>query len=125
VAPHIIGQLNEVPHGILRVLINLLDENVFQNPQIFRKTLRLFPEQSTLVPSPLINQKVLEEHSLFQIIGLDNLVLIVFGCSHRQETLDLPYLTLLCDNLKKQNVPPKLFFLTLFWEFVVFFQLST
>jgi hypothetical protein len=28
--------------------INLLDEKVFQKPQIFRKTLRLFPEQSTL-----------------------------------------------------------------------------
>jgi hypothetical protein len=25
-----------------------MDEKVFQNPQIFRKTLRLFPEQSTL-----------------------------------------------------------------------------
>jgi hypothetical protein len=36
-------------HKILRVFINLLDENVFQNPQISCKTLRLFPEQSTLV----------------------------------------------------------------------------
>jgi hypothetical protein len=35
---HIVGQLNE----------SLLGENVFQNPQIFRKTLRLFPEHSTL-----------------------------------------------------------------------------
>jgi hypothetical protein len=26
---------------------------------------------------------------------------------------------------EKQNVPPKLFFLTLFWQFVMFFQLST
>jgi hypothetical protein len=26
----------------------LLDENELQNPQILRKTLRLFPEQSTL-----------------------------------------------------------------------------
>jgi hypothetical protein len=26
---------------------------------------------------------------------------------------------------EKVNVPPKLFFLTLFWEFVMFFQLST
>jgi hypothetical protein len=34
---------------ILGVFINLLEENVFQNPQFFRKTLRLFPEQSTLV----------------------------------------------------------------------------
>jgi hypothetical protein len=48
-----------------------------------------------------------------------------YSPTQRQETLDLPYLTLLCDNLKKQNVPPKLFFLTLFWEFVILFQLST
>jgi hypothetical protein len=33
---------------MLRVFIILLDENVFQNPQIFRNTLRLFPEHSTL-----------------------------------------------------------------------------
>jgi hypothetical protein len=26
---------------------------------------------------------------------------------------------------EKVNVPPKLFFLTLFWEFVMFFQLKT
>jgi hypothetical protein len=36
-------------YGILRVYINLLDENVFQNPQIYRKTLRLSPELSTLL----------------------------------------------------------------------------
>jgi hypothetical protein len=47
-APHIIGQLYGVLHEILWVFIKLLDENVFQNPQIFRKTLRLFPEKSTL-----------------------------------------------------------------------------
>jgi hypothetical protein len=35
--PHIVGQLFGVLHEILRVFINLLDENVFQNPQIFRK----------------------------------------------------------------------------------------
>jgi hypothetical protein len=28
-----------------------------------------------------------------------------------------PVSLLLCDNLKKQNVLPKLFFLSLFWEF--------
>jgi hypothetical protein len=44
-------------HEMLRVFINLLDENVFQNPQIFHKTLRLFPEQSTLV----FNSNVAEE----------------------------------------------------------------
>jgi hypothetical protein len=27
-----------VPRGILRVFINVLDENVFQNPQILRRT---------------------------------------------------------------------------------------
>jgi hypothetical protein len=43
-----------VPRGILRVLINLLDENVFQNPNIFRKTLRLSPEPSTLVRTGII-----------------------------------------------------------------------
>jgi hypothetical protein len=44
-------------------------------------------------------------------------------CNQRQSTLDCRrYLTLLCDNfLKKKNVPPKLFFLTLFWEFAMFF----
>jgi hypothetical protein len=38
-----------VPHGILRVCNTTLYENEFQNPQISLKTLRLFPEQSTLV----------------------------------------------------------------------------
>jgi hypothetical protein len=37
-APHIVGQLHGVPRGILRVFINVLDENVFQNPQILRRT---------------------------------------------------------------------------------------
>jgi hypothetical protein len=41
----------------------------------------------------------------------------------RQSTLDCRYLTLLlCDNLKKRMFLPKLFFLPLFWEFVMFFQ---
>jgi hypothetical protein len=31
-----VGQLHGVPRGILRVFINVLDENVFQNPQILR-----------------------------------------------------------------------------------------
>jgi hypothetical protein len=38
-----------VPRGILRVVINVLDENLFQNPQILRRTHGLFPEQTTLV----------------------------------------------------------------------------
>jgi hypothetical protein len=56
-------------HEILRVIINLLDENVFQNPQIFRKTLRLFPEQSTLqntmIPchSPIVYESTGPDHS--------------------------------------------------------------
>jgi hypothetical protein len=57
--------------------------------------------------------------------------MIVFGIILRAETrntkIDLPYLTLLCDKFEKVNVPPKLylFFLTLFWGFVMFFQLKT
>jgi hypothetical protein len=39
---------NGVPRGILRVFINVLDENVFQNPQILRRTHGLFLEQTTL-----------------------------------------------------------------------------
>jgi hypothetical protein len=43
------------------------------------------------------------------------------------------YLVMLFNEIKvkswyrgeKQNVPPKLFFLTLFWEFVMFFQYGT
>jgi hypothetical protein len=34
-----------VPHG---VFVNVSDENVFQNPQIFGQTLSISPEQSTL-----------------------------------------------------------------------------
>jgi hypothetical protein len=46
--------------------------------------------------------------------------------TQRQSTLDCRYLSLLCDNLEKEKVPPKLvFFLTLFWEFAMFSQLST
>jgi hypothetical protein len=45
----IVAQLYGVPRGIFfAVFMNLLDENGFQNPQISRKTLRLFPKQSTL-----------------------------------------------------------------------------
>jgi hypothetical protein len=50
---------------------------------------------------------------------------MVYMLYQRQETLDLPYLTLLCDKFEKVNVPPKLFILTLFWELVMFFQLKT
>jgi hypothetical protein len=42
----------------------------------------------------------------------------VAGYIQRPSTLDWRYLTLLCDNLK-------LFSLTLLWECVMFFQLST
>jgi hypothetical protein len=52
-------------------------------------------------------------------------MLIYQGKYQRQSTLDCRYLALFCDNLKPVNVAPKLFFLTLFWEFVMFFQLST
>jgi hypothetical protein len=37
-----------VPRGILHGVINVLDKNVFQNPQILRRTHGLFPEQTTL-----------------------------------------------------------------------------
>jgi hypothetical protein len=36
-----------------------------------------------------------------------------------------PVSNLIMWQFEKQNVPPKLFFLTLFWEFVILFQLST
>jgi hypothetical protein len=36
-----------------------------------------------------------------------------------------PVSNLIMWQFDKQNVPPKLFFLTLFWEFVILFQLST
>jgi hypothetical protein len=45
------SQLHGVPHGILRDFINVLDENVFQNPQILHRTVGLLPEQTTLVPT--------------------------------------------------------------------------
>jgi hypothetical protein len=46
--------------------------------------------------------------------------------SLNQETRNTrpPVSNLIMWQFKKQNVPPKLFFLTLFWEFVMFFQLS-
>jgi hypothetical protein len=39
-----------LPHGILQysVFNTILNENEFQNPQIFQQTISLFPEQSTL-----------------------------------------------------------------------------
>jgi hypothetical protein len=51
-----------VLHEILRVFINLFDENVFQNPQIFRNTLRLFPEQSTLTSIAMENHVAPPSH---------------------------------------------------------------
>jgi hypothetical protein len=41
--------------------------------------------------------------------------------TQRQSTLSNPIMW----QFEKENVPAKLFFLTLFWEFVMFFQLST
>jgi hypothetical protein len=37
-----------LPHGLLHAFNTILYENEFQNPQISRKTLSLFTEQSTL-----------------------------------------------------------------------------
>jgi hypothetical protein len=45
-ATHIVVQLH---HGILRVFNTILYKKKFQNPQIFRRTISLFPEHSTLV----------------------------------------------------------------------------
>jgi hypothetical protein len=36
-------------HGILRIFNTILYKTKFQNPQIFRRTHGLFPEQSTLL----------------------------------------------------------------------------
>jgi hypothetical protein len=36
-----------VPHDILRVLNTILDENEFQNPQIFHQPVRFSPKRST------------------------------------------------------------------------------
>jgi hypothetical protein len=36
----------------------------------------------------------------------------------------LPVSNPIMKQFEKENVPPKLFFLTLFWEFVMFFQLK-
>jgi hypothetical protein len=38
-----------VPHGILQVFIIILNENVFQNPEVFPTQVSLSPKQSTLV----------------------------------------------------------------------------
>jgi hypothetical protein len=43
---HIVDQLYGVPHGILRVFINVLDENEFQNPLIL--------SQTSVIPSNLL-----------------------------------------------------------------------
>jgi hypothetical protein len=46
---HIVQVLYGLPHGILHVFNTILYENEFQNSQIFQQTIRLFPEQSTLL----------------------------------------------------------------------------
>jgi hypothetical protein len=38
-----------VPHGILQVFIFILNENVFQNPEVFLIQVSLSPKQSTLL----------------------------------------------------------------------------
>jgi hypothetical protein len=48
---HTVAQLYGLPHGILHVFNTILYENEIQNPQMFKQTISLFPEQSTLVPS--------------------------------------------------------------------------
>jgi hypothetical protein len=47
--PHTLAQLYGLPHGSLNIFNTILYQNEFQNPQIFQQTIRLFPEQSTLV----------------------------------------------------------------------------
>jgi hypothetical protein len=39
-----------VPQVILKVFIFMLDENVFQNPELFPTQVSLYPEHSTLAP---------------------------------------------------------------------------
>jgi hypothetical protein len=43
------AQLYGVPHGILQVCINILYENVFQNPELFPSQISLYRKKSTLV----------------------------------------------------------------------------
>jgi hypothetical protein len=38
-----------MPHRMLRVFINVFDENVFKNPLILRQPVRFSPEHPTLV----------------------------------------------------------------------------
>jgi hypothetical protein len=45
---HLVAQLCGVAHGILRVFINALDENVFKILKFLGQILSLSPEQSTL-----------------------------------------------------------------------------
>jgi hypothetical protein len=47
--PHTVTQLYGLPHGLLQVFNTILNENEFQNPQIFQQTISRFPEQSTLI----------------------------------------------------------------------------
>jgi hypothetical protein len=79
----------------------------------------------------------------FQSFLASNLLAQFFSFS-RQKTIQISYMALKKDSgnlavrhfrppvsnpimwqFEKQNVPPKLFFLTLFREFLMFFQLST
>jgi hypothetical protein len=59
-APHRVGQLYGVPHGILKVFNTILEENKFQNPQIFQQTISPFPEHSTLVIVVMCNKPRLQ-----------------------------------------------------------------
>jgi hypothetical protein len=48
---HTIKLPNYIVYGLPR---GILHENEFQNPQIFQKTMSLFPEHSTLVRTSII-----------------------------------------------------------------------
>jgi hypothetical protein len=54
------------PHGILHVLYTILNENEFQNPQIFQQTISLFPEQSTL------SSTIYTETGIFKTLHCEN-----------------------------------------------------
>jgi hypothetical protein len=54
--PHIVAQLYGVPHGILPVLIIILDENEFSKSSIFFSQVSLSPEHFTLSSQKLTNK---------------------------------------------------------------------